>query len=183
MKRASGFGRREGKPMIAGSLNRLRRKGCTASNESGPPRLNRMMAIFMGIERRAKVPRCAPARRYSARDDTNFLVDASSPTELSSRAQRGTFPLLFSRRPRLPVAPDLDQLRHMVGWRLGHHAVAEVEHEGAVAELVEDARGLFFECSAAYHQHHRIEIALNDDMRLQLARGPMCADAGINRQG
>src|SRR5258708_24851981 len=46
MKRASGFRRTEGRLTIAGSLNRLRRKGCTASSESGPPRLNRTMAIF-----------------------------------------------------------------------------------------------------------------------------------------
>ena len=37
---------RWGTRRIAGSPNRLRRKGCTASSESGPPRLNRMMAIF-----------------------------------------------------------------------------------------------------------------------------------------
>ena len=37
----------DGSEMIAGSLNRLRRNGCTASGESGPPRLNRTMAIFI----------------------------------------------------------------------------------------------------------------------------------------
>src|SRR6266404_73656 len=145
MKRASGFRRNDGRLMIAGSPNKLRRKGCTASSESGPPRLNRMMAIFMGIECRVKVPRYA-------RDDSIFLVDALSPTRLSSRAQRGTFVLCFSRRPRLPVAHDLDQPRHMVGRRLRHHAVAEVEHEGAMAEFVEDARGLLLERCSARHQ-------------------------------
>src|SRR6202011_4858451 len=38
IKRASGQRNGHGRPMIAGSLNRLTRNGRTASNESGPPR-------------------------------------------------------------------------------------------------------------------------------------------------
>src|SRR6266404_5865490 len=38
IKRASGQRNGPGRPMIAGSLNRLTRNGRTASNESGPPR-------------------------------------------------------------------------------------------------------------------------------------------------
>src|SRR3954471_22489176 len=93
MKLASGSRSHAGRVMIAGSLNRLRRNGCTASSESGPPRLNRTIAIFIDLR-------------------------------------------------RLPAAHGLDQLGDMLGWGLRHHAVAEIEDERAVAELVEDAGGL-----------------------------------------
>src|SRR5690349_14984319 len=98
MKRASGRRSQAGRVMIAGSLNRLRRKGCTASSESGPPRLNRTMAIFISNDERS--------------------------------------------RRRLPVAHRLDQLGDVLGRGLRHHAVAEIEDERAMAELVEDARRL-----------------------------------------
>ena len=53
-KPASGPRMNDGTRRIAGSPNRLRRKGWTASSESGPPRLNRMIAIFTCI------PSCKP---------------------------------------------------------------------------------------------------------------------------
>ena len=45
MRRASHPRSGCGRPMIAGSLNRLNRKGLTASRLSGPPRLNRTTPI------------------------------------------------------------------------------------------------------------------------------------------
>src|SRR6186713_2512506 len=95
MKRASGRRSQAGRLMIAGSLNRLRRNGCTASSESGPPRLNRMMAIFISIRSR-----------------------------------------------RRPCPYGLDQLGDMLRWSLRYHAVAEIEDERALAELVQDSRRL-----------------------------------------
>src|SRR5713226_692332 len=134
-KLANGPRSTDGRRRIAGSPNRLRRNGCTDSSESGPPRLNRMMA---------------------------------------------TFTMPSSRRRGLPVAHDLDQLRHVVRRRLRHHAMAEIEHEGAVAELVEDTSGLAFQGDTARHQHQGVEIALHADMRLQFLRRPMRADTSID---
>ena len=134
MKRASGRRSSAGRRRIAGSLNRLRRNGCTASERI----------------RTAEIEQ----------DDGD----------------------LHEPHAGLPVAHDLDELGDMLRRRLRHHAMAEIEHEGAVAELVEDARGLAFQRGAARHQHQRIEIALDADMRLQLLRRPMRADAGIDRQ-
>src|SRR5579864_5811642 len=45
MTQASKLRKGCGRPIIAGSLNRLRRKGCTASGRSGPPRLNSTTAM------------------------------------------------------------------------------------------------------------------------------------------
>src|SRR6516225_1657729 len=45
MKRANGARKGLGKPIMAGSLNRLTRKGRTASRESGPPRFIRTTAV------------------------------------------------------------------------------------------------------------------------------------------
>src|ERR1700730_3759626 len=99
-KLANGLRISAGRRRIAGSPNRLRRNGCTDSSESGPPRLNRMMATF------------------------------TRPS---------------SRRRGFPVAHDLDELRDILRRRLRHHAMAEIEHEGAMAELVEDAGRLAFQ--------------------------------------
>ena len=70
----------------------------------------------------------------------------------------------------------------MLGRRLRHHAVAEIEDERAMAQLVEDALGLVLHCATADDQHDRIEIALHADVRLQLLRRPVRADAGVERQ-
>ena len=42
-----GLGRIEGILSISGSLNKLKRKGSTLSNLSGPPKLNNMTAFFI----------------------------------------------------------------------------------------------------------------------------------------
>ena len=44
---AKGYLRKVGKLIMAGSLNRLNKKGSTASKLSGPPRLNNMTAFFI----------------------------------------------------------------------------------------------------------------------------------------
>src|SRR5436190_17216543 len=151
IKRASGRCSQAGRVMIAGSLNRLRRKGCTASSESGPPRLNRMMAIFISPSSRAK------PRDLFYRATARSSADKTGPsTPLRSGRDDGS----GSRPRRLPVAHDLDQLRDVLGRGLGHHAMAEIEHVRGVAELVEDACRLALERRAAHHQHHGIEITL-----------------------
>src|SRR3954470_18050916 len=62
MKLASGNRSQAGRVMIAGSLNRLRRNGCTASSESRPPRLNRMIAIFIAAH--IPLPLAGGRRRF-----------------------------------------------------------------------------------------------------------------------
>src|SRR5438067_1113098 len=117
MKRANGRRSQAGRVMIAGSLNRLRRKGCTASSESGPPRLNRMMEIF----KEASLPRL---RGRWPRNRGRRGCDAPTPVPSPSVADyRDTSPedgggkeAAASSRRRLPVAHDLDQLRDVV-WR------------------------------------------------------------------
>src|SRR5437763_14087291 len=53
MMRASGSRTGAGNRKIAGSLNRLNRKGCTASNRSGPPRFISTTAVraTSGVQR------------------------------------------------------------------------------------------------------------------------------------
>src|SRR5688572_3870266 len=51
-----------GTRMIAGSLNRLNRNGRTASSESGPPRLNRTIAVRVMVSARKEDVSCASGR-------------------------------------------------------------------------------------------------------------------------
>jgi hypothetical protein len=44
---ASGYLKIDGTLIIAGSLNKLKRKGSTFSNLSGPPKLNNITALFI----------------------------------------------------------------------------------------------------------------------------------------
>ena len=44
---ANRYLKKEGILIIAGSLNKLKRKGSTLSNLSGPPKLNNMTAFFI----------------------------------------------------------------------------------------------------------------------------------------
>ena len=44
---AKGYLKIDGILSISGSLNKLKRKGSTLSNLSGPPRLNKMTAFFI----------------------------------------------------------------------------------------------------------------------------------------
>ena len=118
-----------------GIANRSRRKGCTASSDSGPPRLNRMMAIFT-----------------------------------RSRSPGG----------RLPVTHDLDQFARCSGV-VRHDAVAQDEDEGAVAELVEDARAS--RSSAPPPATDISGSRLPAGRYAAAARAPpMGADAGVDRQ-
>ena len=47
MNLASGYLRKVGKLMIAGSLNKLNKKGSTAFKLSGPPKLNKITAFLI----------------------------------------------------------------------------------------------------------------------------------------
>jgi hypothetical protein len=47
MSLANGYLNIPGKLMIPGSLNKLNKKGSTASKLSGPPRLNNIMAFLI----------------------------------------------------------------------------------------------------------------------------------------
>jgi hypothetical protein len=67
--------------------------------------------------------------------------------------------------------------------RLRHHAVAEIEASNEPWPSLSRMRVASRSMRGRPHQHDRIEIALHADVRLQLARRPVCADAGVDRQG
>jgi len=93
---------------------------------------------------RLKVPRCA-------RDDTIFLVDASNPTKLSSRAKRGTFLLallaLLLAFPALAVEPSemlkdpaLESRARDIGRSLRCVVCQNQSIDDSVAEVAHDMR-------------------------------------------
>ena len=70
-----------------------------------------------------------------------------------------------------------DQRRDLVGIGVRKHAVAKVEHEGSARQGLHDPLGLAPRLGPADQQRHRVEVALEADLR-QLA-----ADAGDRRRG
>src|SRR6516164_58908 len=78
-KRANGSRRKPGRPIIAGSLNRLTRKGRTACNESGPPRFINTTAtrviLFNGVRSRDQPGECRNILRRRFRQHTMAEVE------------------------------------------------------------------------------------------------------------
>src|SRR5262245_10321221 len=65
--------------MIAGSLNRLKRKGSTASSDAGPPRLNRTTAILIQLCSCGFAPK--PAKQLFDMFDRRIGPDAVAQIE------------------------------------------------------------------------------------------------------
>ena len=148
--------------------------------------------LFVDRPRRRRPPPRQKARQRAA-NEAGHAQDRGIAEQI---AQEGLH--RFQRIRSAEIEQDDGDLHEVDGFQLrtistscatcsggvcGTHAMAQVEHEGTMAELVEDARGLALQRRTACHQHQRIEIALQADMRLQFARRPMSTDAGIDRQG
>ena len=61
----------------------------------------------------------------------------------------------------------------MLGRRGLQHAVPEIEHEGLPRKSAKDLVRLAFQHSTAQDQVNRIQIALHDEMRLQMIARPI----------
>src|SRR3984893_8718974 len=99
MMRASGNRTSAGNRRMAGSLNRLNRKGCTASNRSGPPRFisTTAMRATSGIHRFGqKAGKSLHVLRWCFRQHSVAEIeDVRSPTEALAEAPHP----FFERRP------------------------------------------------------------------------------------
>src|SRR5215472_8400293 len=112
IKRASGSRSKPGRPMIAGSLNRLARKGPTASIESGPPRFINTTATRVmscdGVqfgeqagERRDVLRRCFG--QYAVAEVKHERSPAEGPTQLPDRGLESRTPDNQQHRVEIPL--------------------------------------------------------------------------------